>query len=171
VPVSVSAVDITWEMEDASGAQMMWLEKSLDGVSYDFLSEPMQVAQGNKQKHRYTDDHLSEGRQYYRLAIRQVDGQVVYSKSLAYEASNARWSVTLGPVPANESFTLSVKGISSTTKVDWTALAMDGSKVRVGTLLGDGQEAISVQDWPAGCYWIRVSALGETQTLKCVVLH
>jgi Kelch motif len=174
-PVSASALDISWILQDQDDLAEVWLEKD-DGQGLYFpLSEVYDPRKGLKHEFTERDDHLWQGLNQYRLGLRHLDGSVTFSEVVSWEAQVWDWSVVIGPMPATESTTLSVSRLLPESRATWTALDIRGTAFATGAFLtdraGHATTELQTRAWPAGTCWIKVTAAGQSRTQKLLVVH
>ncbi|WCL81301.1 T9SS type A sorting domain-containing protein [Saprospira sp. CCB-QB6] len=156
----------TWQTAQEENLLEFELLHSLDGL--DWQSETLIAArnQNETQNYNYLQEELTAGQHYFRLKIWEEDGSYSFSaiKTLFVESEQA--ALTLFPNPAK----------------DWAEISssqsLDNAQIQAFNSLGqaipvhfqqNGQNLrLTISDWPAGQYIIRLEQNGIVRNLRLI---
>ncbi|HFA48832.1 MAG TPA: hypothetical protein ENJ95_07435, partial [Bacteroidetes bacterium] len=93
--------EIYWVHKDGGNTDKYMLQKSLDNATYKTIYETPPTGDGGAELYQWFDLDPSYGDNYYRVAIGQNDGTVVYSEIKKVYFPKLR-SFTIFPNPAND---------------------------------------------------------------------
>jgi hypothetical protein len=169
------SVDLVWETAFEQDLNRFELEKSNDGVSFEYLTS-LAVA-GNSmvaKTHLVTDEYAftKSSTVFYRLKIINLDGSVDYSRIVSAQTGNAHalHISTVYPNPVSYHATVTINSyINQDVKVD--VLDLKGSIVcSTEAVIDKGTNAVSVNlsSLANGLYFIRFTADNETQYAKVI---
>lgn len=92
---------ISWDANSTNKGSVFFIQKSIDGTNYSNISSVL--SESNKIHYSYMDANVSYGNNYYRIAVKDVDGKMFYSniQSLNSEC-NLSNTLKVYPNPASE---------------------------------------------------------------------
>lgn len=141
---------INWKNRKETAGDVMELQASADGKTFNTIATF--TASGKANAHyTYNDEHPFTGLNYYRLALKNIDGSAAYSDVVKAFVKEEQASVEIYPNPARN--TINVLSIKAG-KV--TIAGADGS-VALQTTVSAGLNKIDINTLPAGLYLLQVN--------------
>lgn len=139
---------------------------SLDGL--DWQSETLIAArnQNETQNYSYLQEELGAGQHYFRLKIWEEDGSYSFSsvKSLFVDSEQA--VLTLFPNPAKD--WVEISSSQSLENTNLQAFNQLGQAVAVQHQQNGQNLRLTISDWPAGQYIIRLEQNGIVRNLRLI---
>jgi hypothetical protein len=165
---------------EAAGNRLQWkaactgnadfiIERSVDGVHFSQIGLVLATSTDCASPFHFIDKNPLEGKQYYRLQLKEADAQPVYSQIVTLERKGAELNIQLtgNPVTANSTlFTIySPTDMLLPVKVyDITGKVMLATQLHL--LKGAQTKTISFNHLPAGVYQAVFYMPGNTQPVQ-----
>jgi hypothetical protein len=159
---AASQAKLNWQTTDAVNFDHFTIQRSIDGVSFQDV-HTVSAASGSSsiQDYSYTDQVITDGNVYYRLAMVDKNGAASYSTIISLSLHNARTIRIYPTVIENNS--LFVESSQSVANARLELFDMSGNKVneKDWTAL-DGRQQVSINtgrsgSLSAGAYIARLS--------------
>lgn len=93
------SVDVNWEAENISKANIFNIQKSADGIHFQNASS-VKVNDPSVGQYRFTDNNPREGDNYYRISSADKNGKINYSKTMQVKVVNELGNISIYPNPA-----------------------------------------------------------------------
>jgi hypothetical protein len=93
------SVDVTWQAENISQANIFSIQKSPDGIHFQNASE-VKVSDPAVSQYRFTDQKPQQGANYYRISSTDKNGKTNYSKIMKVDVVNELENISVYPNPA-----------------------------------------------------------------------
>lgn len=154
-----SAALLQWETSQEINTQSFTIEKSTDGIHY--IPVGTVAAAGNSQstlRYQFTDPMLSNGTNYYRLLITDIDGKTSYSMIRTIQVSDIADNLQVYPNPV-------VRGmlyIRSSREISSIELTDVSGRTLLRKAIAGTQYQLPMQGFAKGTYFLHV----YTQTGK-----
>jgi hypothetical protein len=177
----VGGVELRWDAASERNFIGYSIERSYDNQSFE--SKDFVVARGTNDDittYNHIDPSPSDGYNYYRLKLLDVDGTFKYSNVLEISPlTNGLPTVTatIYPNPAHDATTLKLAGGITTAEVQIVdAVGRVWKNLSLGTLSESGvvtkqdtlEEELNISELPFGLYFVQVALPQGTQTLRLV---
>lgn len=127
---------LNWRTDFEENASHFELERSRDGVSFDYVAEIATKARSGGASYAYTDADLADGTYFYRLRMEDLDGSFAYSSVVTATVAGGA-VVNVWPNPASTTLNIS----STAEGVSFRLLNANGGVVRDN--LTNGRQDIS----------------------------
>lgn len=153
-------VDLTWSTKDERNMSHFELERSVDGINFESIAQTS--VQGKNQTNHYTwkDEAPYLGRNYYRLKIVEITGQVTYSEVRVISFEDvAPYTMRVAPNPFKETLNIELyNNLINPTKTSIVVYNTLGQVVyATEKTVETGQvrlEIAAAVTWDTGCYTI-----------------
>lgn len=158
---------IEWATVNEENFDYFQLERSIDGISFETLTEI--TGRGGVDivtRYSYGDNLETSGRYYYRLKSVDYDRSFEYSKIISVLVGLEQ-SIVIYPNPVVDR-KLNLKGLSGS--VQCTLIDRLGRPLMNTELLHGQNEILINQDIPSGLYIMKVIGSGYSKTLKVQIL-
>ncbi|WP_052592332.1 T9SS type A sorting domain-containing protein [Aureispira sp. CCB-QB1] len=168
------SVDLTWQTKDEYNMSHFELQRSLDGVHFETIAHTSAQAKGQANHYTWKDEVPYLGRNYYRLGMVEIGGEVRYSDVRVVSLEDVTpYTMRVAPNPFGDALTIEVYTNSSevtpTSILVYNAL---GQQVYAAEkVLQGGQERIQVataDDWQTGCYTVVLRSNQFTQQKQVI---
>ncbi|MEP6725020.1 MAG: T9SS type A sorting domain-containing protein, partial [Bacteroidota bacterium] len=167
-----TGVYLKWQADDVSDVQNFEVQRSTDRTHFTAINST--TALNNTNTYSLTDNapEAQRGTIYYRVKATVLQGAVRYSPVLTINDKNDQERLTVYPNPAKDEFTIS--GYTTASQLVELKL-MDVS----GKLLlqekwqqasGNYSRNVSINNLPAGIYWLQIDAVAKSKRIKLVKL-
>jgi uncharacterized delta-60 repeat protein len=161
---------LQWQTEKEKDILGFDIQRSSDGKTYKNIgySNPISANGGSiKKNYSYTDNQPLSAVNYYRLAIKDLDGKIVYSKILAIKnngSGNQQLEVFPNPVSAGGVLQLQLpSGLTGRTNVQISDVTGRVMKTLQFDLKGHAlATAVDVSTLTKGVYIVNVKSTGKT---------
>jgi len=149
---------LSWKLDQSTDYNSFDVERSFDGTNFTKIAtqNKNQFSNGTIQ-FNHTDFNMPSGIIYYRIRVNELNGSSFYSKVAAINNKSTE-VFEVNPNPATDHFFIS-HGSSKTIVANLRILNAAGKTVKVlnkQTILPASKLRISVQDLPAGIYYVEV---------------
>lgn len=166
------AVDVNWQAENISKANIFNIQKSSDGIHFQNASS-VKVNDASVGQYRFTDNNPLEGDNYYRIFSADKDGKINYSKTMKVNLANELGNISIYPNPATaENLNLKMSNLApgeySIRLMNSFGQSFLNKKIQYngGTVIEKIQPAQKV---PAGIYRIEIiSQDGKRKTMNII---
>jgi hypothetical protein len=161
--VSNSAAELTWVMENETNCKWFVIERAGQSGGYDSISVVDGLNNNNMTTYNFTDAHMLDGNNYYRLRQVDRDGVVRYSKIVtlynndAVENASPKMAVYPNPAASTLNFTLTS---ANPQQVIVQVYNLAGVVVYSGEqqlIAGNNQQSILVNGLKNGNYFLKVT--------------
>ncbi|MBK7434218.1 MAG: FG-GAP repeat protein [Chitinophagaceae bacterium] len=158
---------LEFKTDKESGICCFDIEKSLDGFNFTSIGSLPAKNISGIQSYLFTDNNASNNKQFYRIKIKGISGQVEYS-NIQQLQNNGSTEILVFPNPTTDILHLSLNG--SYTRMDLQVINAAGQTVlRLNNHPVSNQSLrIPVNNLPPGRYWLRLQGGGEKQVLQFV---
>ncbi|MFT3936545.1 MAG: T9SS type A sorting domain-containing protein [Chitinophagaceae bacterium] len=164
-------VALQWSTAQENNASFFAIERSSNGATFTKIGQVN--ANGNTNtvsRYAFSDANPLNGTAYYRLAMTDVDGKVIYSDIKTVNASVIK-SFSVYPNPAVENVAINLANNSSEVSVRLLTLSGQVLQERKAAA-GISLVSMNVKQYPQGMYIIMVTAAGGAeQTAKLMIAH
>lgn len=164
-PISNSYIDLAWETASERDNDYFTLERSIDGITWEFVEKIKGAGASDHQiTYRTTDLDPYFGQSYYRLKQTDYNGEFTYADIEAvYLEGMGKLSVY--PNPTQQ--LLHLRGVNENVKSQVITIRdLDGRHVKNVKL--DHHLKLDVSDLSSGVYFIEVSDETSIQTVRFV---
>jgi hypothetical protein len=159
--VQSQTADLNWVMENETDCKYFVIERSGDTGGYDSIGVVTGLNNNNQTTYIYTDDHMLNGNNYYRLRQVDMEGVVRYSKVVSLydvqQEAAPRMSVYPNPTAATLNFSINS---TSTQQIFVQIYSISGVLLQSSeqTLsAGNNLQSIAVNNLKSGNYFLKVS--------------
>ena len=160
--VQSQTADLNWVMENETDCKYFVIERSGDTGGYDSIGVVTGLNNNNQTTYIYTDDHMLNGNNYYRLRQVDMEGVVRYSKVVSLydmqQEAAPRMSVYPNPTTATLNFSINS---TSTQQIFVQIYSISGVLLQTSeqTLnAGNNLQSIAVNNLKTGNYFLKVSS-------------
>jgi hypothetical protein len=159
--VQSQTADLNWVMENETDCKYFVIERSGDTGGYDSIGVVTGLNNNNQTTYIYTDDHMLNGNNYYRLRQVDMEGVTRYSKvvSLYDMQQEAAPRMSVYPNPATATLNFSINS-TSTQQIFVQIYSISGVLLQSSeqTLnAGNNLQSIAVNNLKSGNYFLKVS--------------
>jgi len=159
--VQSQTADLAWVMEDETNSKYFVIERSGDVGGYDSIGVVTGLNNNNQTTYNYSDDHMLNGNNYYRLRQVDMDGVVRYSKVVSlYDMQQAAApQMSVYPNPASATLNFAINS-TSTQQIFVQIYSISGVLLQTSeqTLnAGNNLQSICVNNLKSGNYFLKVS--------------
>jgi Secretion system C-terminal sorting domain len=159
--VQSQTADLAWVMEDETNSKYFVIERSGDVGGYDSIGVVTGLNNNNQTTYTYSDDHMLNGNNYYRLRQVDMDGVVRYSKVVSlYDMQQAPApKMSVYPNPASATLNFAINS-TSTQEIFVQIYSISGVLLQTSeqTLnAGNNLQSIAVNNLKSGNYFLKVS--------------
>ena len=159
--VQNQAADLNWVMENETNCSYFVIERSGDTGGYDSIGVVTGLNNNNQTTYIYSDNHMLNGNNYYRLRQVDMDGVLRYSKvvSLYDMQQEAAPRMNVYPNPAVATINFSINS-TSTQQIFVQIYSISGVLLQTSeqTLnAGNNLQSIAVNNLKSGNYFLKVS--------------
>jgi hypothetical protein len=158
--VQNQSADLNWVMEDETNCKLFVIERSGDTGGYDSIGVVTGLNNNNQTTYTFSDDHMLNGNNYYRLRQVDMDGVIRYSKvvSLYDVQQEAAPKMSVYPNPAAATLNFSINS-TSTQQIFVQIYSISGVLLQTSeqTLnAGNNLQSIAVNNLKTGNYFLKV---------------
>jgi hypothetical protein len=138
------------------------LQRSADGSSFETIADLK--SNGISSRYTYMDNTPLPGNNYYRLLMKEANGNRTYSEVVKAFVRISGFSVEAFPNPVSHELTVRVSGVQGS---DASVQVTDVTGKLVKTIMmNKSEETISMGSLPNGIYLIKYSDASHTQTIR-----
>lgn len=150
-----SGHELQWKVAGENAIRNYEVERSSDGIHFERIKEmEFRPTQESENTYVYTDNSPLSGLNYYRIRQNDLDGIYTYSQIITLKRNKDN-EVLLYPVPSGDKVKL-----QGFTGRNLSLRNMQGQVVREW-VIAEGEVSVSLQDLPAGLYWLYAPESGE----------
>lgn len=164
-------IELYWQTDTELNVSRFSIEHSNDGLTFDDIGKKNSLNLYNSiNKYNFQDHNPSQGVNYYRLKIVDIDGKFVYSKILQveYNSSFSLIPLIVFPNPANKY--IIVKHPESSSKSELRIIDLKGSIIKIQSINKSiTQTEVDTKDLAPGIYQIQWLGNKEMMTKKFIV--
>jgi hypothetical protein len=155
---------LSWQAADETNKDYV-VERMVPGGRWTALTVIPALGHGGlQQQYNYVDFAVAQGRNLYRLKMRDADGSVGFSPTVTVNNSCMTASVSIFPNPSTEQQGISIR-ISSLDRVNYQVFDQTGRLVRNGEFAGQ----TTVTGLKAGIYIVKATSASVNVTQKIIV--
>jgi Secretion system C-terminal sorting domain len=159
--VQSQTASLNWVMENETSCKYFVIERSGETDGYDSIGVVTGLNNNNQTSYIFSDDHMLNGNNYYRLRQVDMDGVVRYSKvvSLYDMQQEAAPKMSVYPNPTTATLNFSINS-TSTTQIFVQIYSISGVLLQSSeqTLnAGNNLQSIAVNNLKSGNYFLKVS--------------
>jgi len=165
VPQNNSSVLLTWQTTLEQNSRDFVIQRSTDGSHFDSIG--VVAAAGNSSAtldYRFTDGSPSQGYDYYRLLLTDLDGSYQASavKRVLIERSS---TISVYPNPAQDQLTIQ----STATLAGAVTVYDEQGGVVLQTTINGYSLTLSLKNWPSGIYYLLIRQPDGSQYRQQIV--
>ncbi len=147
---------LQWKVSEQEDIDRFIIEESTDGNSFHQAGV---VAKGNSDMYSFIDISVQAGKNYYRLKIVELSGEITYSNTIMLTLKSGV-TISVYPNPVTDKLTIQQFGTTKNT----TAILSDGHGKLLQQVKITGQNhVINMEGYPAGVYVLK---LGDGTVFK-----
>jgi trimeric autotransporter adhesin len=168
-----NVAQLTWVMENETNSKYFVIERSGDTGGYDSIGVVIGLNNNNMTTYTFTDNEMTNGNNYYRLRMVDMDGVVRYSKIVSlYDQQqtttvSTRMSIYPNPAIATINYTISA---TSNEQVFVQVYNLSGVVLLTTEQqlnAGNNVQTLAVSSLKAGNYFLKItSADGSSQFVQ-----
>lgn len=161
-----SGVATNWKVAYEIAISHYEVERSEDGVAYTSLGRVEAMNSPRPVDYAFTDAKPLSGNSFYRLKVAELDGKIIYSRSVKVNVATIA-GVHLYPNPAKNAFSLQLPAGVKTgnySVVEASGRILQAGKISTGARL----QSINVTGLPTGVYWFVIDLDGKKQALRFI---
>jgi uncharacterized delta-60 repeat protein len=158
---------LSWKTASESGSRLFEIQKSLDGLNWQFLANQNAAGESSESnEYSYSDKKLIFGRCFYRPKMIDLDGSYTYSiVRNVYGDTLKENSAIIFPNPTSGSLSVQLPANAISKEIMITDSA---GKSR---LAARSRDSLDISFLPSGVYTIHVTGEGGEQFSSRLVLH
>ncbi|MBK7434891.1 MAG: T9SS type A sorting domain-containing protein [Chitinophagaceae bacterium] len=158
---------LEFKTDKESGICCFDIEKSLDGFNFTTIGSLPAKNISGIQSYQFTDNNANNNKQFYRIKIKGVSGQVEYS-NIQQLQNNGSTEILVFPNPATDVLQLQLNGTYS--KMDVQIVNAAGQVVKQLNNLSVSNQSlrIPVNNLSPGRYWLKLQSGNDKQLLQFV---
>ncbi|MBK7434205.1 MAG: FG-GAP repeat protein [Chitinophagaceae bacterium] len=158
---------LEFKTDKESGICCFDIEKSLDGFNFSTIGSLPAKNISGIQSYLFTDNNASNNKQFYRIKIKGISGQVEYS-NIQQLQNNGSTEILVFPNPTTDVLQLQLNAVYG--KLNVQVINAGGQVVMQFRNLSAANQTLllPVNDLSAGQYWLRIQSGGEKQVLQFV---
>lgn len=150
---------ISWKNRKETAGDVMELQAAADGKTFNTIASFTASGKVNA-SYTYNDEHPFAGLNYYRLAMKNVDGSTIYSDVVKAIVKDGQAGLEVYPNPAgSEINVVSLKAGKAIVS------GVDGS-VKLQSAVNSGLNKIDITALPAGLYLLQVNDKGQVYSRR-----
>ena len=165
IPIN-NTVNLDWATASESNNAKYEIERSLDGVNFEFLKSIYAFGDGNsltKQSYNTIDEKPFKGISYYRLKQIDKSGEFKYAAIVSVEFKNET-AINLFPNPAINK--LNIKASESYTNATIKIINTIGVEVKQNAKLSSYNGTIDISDLVSGIYFVIIENGDKIENIK-----
>ncbi|MBL0055239.1 MAG: FG-GAP repeat protein [Chitinophagaceae bacterium] len=158
---------LEFKTDKESGICCFDIEKSLDGFNFSTIGSLPAKNISGIQSYLFTDNNATGNKQFYRIKIKGISGQIEYS-NIQQLQNNGSTEILVFSNPTTDILHLSLNG--SYTRMDLQVFNAAGQTVihMISLPVSNQSLRIPVNNLPPGRYWLKLQSGGEKQMLQFV---
>lgn len=169
--MNANGAQLVWTMENETNGKSFIIERSVDGGNFDSIGVVSALNDAHQAEYSYTDTHMQNGNNSYRLLLLDADNVARYSKvvMLNYTNTSASNKVSVFPNPAVAilNYTISSHGADQVTVQIFNLAGVLVSAQQQQLADGENQQWIAVNNLKSGNYFLKISnKQGTTQQVQ-----
>lgn len=162
-----STATINWEVAvPTTNAAKFEIEYSTNGRVWNVAGQ-IDINNPNQQGYQFLHQHIPPGNLYYRIKQTDVDGTIMYSKTVLLKRNNSVADNTIYPNPASDYISIVSGSLSGQHVILYDAV---GKKL-FETLLNNTITKIDIAKCPNGTYLLQIIGTAGNVTRKIVIKH
>lgn len=178
LPIELTSFNAAWKekgktaklnfvTDKESGICCFDIEKSNDGFTFYSIGILSAKNTGTIQSYDYVDNNATGKKQFYRIKIKGIGGQIEYS-NIQQLQNNGSTEILVFPNPTTDVLQLQLNGAYS--RMDVQIINAAGQTIKQLNHLSPSNQTLTipVNDLPAGRYWLKLHGGGEKQLLRFV---
>jgi len=158
---------LEFKTDKENGACCFDIEKSVDGFNFSVIGTIPARNIAGIQTYNFIDNNASGKKQFYRIKIKGVAGEVDYS-SIQQLQNNGASEILVFPNPTTDALQLQLNGTYDKMNVQIINSVGQIVKQLINLTVSNQTITISVNNLPAGQYWLHLQNGAEKQVLQFV---
>ncbi|MEO8760182.1 MAG: T9SS type A sorting domain-containing protein [Bacteroidia bacterium] len=161
--------NLKWVMADENKIKKYMIERSIDGVDFEILSE-VDVNAGNKNNlsmYNITDKKPTTGLTYYRLTAHHKDASTLHLKIIFINKNKEKNNATVFPNPTSGTCTIKFSSESNPIGSQYFIRSINGQLLQEGIVLSVEQEIKLLQD--PGIYILEIQGMETSRFQKIII--
>jgi hypothetical protein len=167
-----TTADLNWTMENETNCKWFVIERSGDSGGFDSIDVVMGMNNNNETEYSFTDTHMLQGNNYYRLRQVDRDGIVRYSKVVTlYDMQNSgKKEVFPNPAIATLNFSITSPAMQPVLVQVYSLTGVMMMSAQQELAAGNNQQTVTIGSLKTGNYILKVSSLnGSSQYVQSFV--
>ena len=167
-----TTADLNWTMENETNCKWFVIERSGDSGGFDSIDVVMGMNNNNETDYSFTDAHMLQGNNYYRLRQVDRDGIVRYSKVVTlYDIQNSgKMEVFPNPAVATLNFSVTSPAMQPVLVQIYSLTGVMMMSAQQELAAGNNQQTLAINNLRTGNYILKVSSLnGASQYVQSFV--
>ena len=167
-----TTADLNWTMENETNCKWFVIERSGDSGGFDSIDVVMGMNNNNETDYSFTDAHMLQGNNYYRLRQVDRDGIVRYSKVVTlYDMQNSgKMEVFPNPAVATLNFSVTSPAMQPVLVQIYSLTGVMMMSAQQELAAGNNQQTLAINNLRTGNYILKVSSLnGASQYVQSFV--
>ena len=160
-PIGIHTVQLEWSSAQERNSQEYVIERSADSRSFEAIGQT--PAAGNSdavQTYRFNDEKALQGRAYYRLRMRDLDGKETFSPVQSVRLGSSNGALVY-PFQVTENLHVQLDQAFAQ-EGNWQVFNLQGQSIASGTLPAEQQTfSFDAAAWPKGAYVLHLFADGN----------
>ncbi len=155
-------------ISEAKNVKDIWIERSLDGRSFESIGKLDVQNNVFTGSHQYVDESRLPGKNYYRLSIADYDGSRQFSKIVMLEKIDNENSIKIYPNPARDQITITGLLDTPNEKYQATLTDINGRSIWTQTYNSNNRsenQTIYLEKFPAGFYFLGITNMNGGMVL------
>lgn len=160
-PIGIHMVQLEWSSAQERNSQEYVIERSANGRSFEAIGQT--PAAGNSdavQSYRFNDEQAIQGRAYYRLRMRDLDGKEAFSPVKSVRLGSTNGAIVY-PFQVAERLHVQLDQAFAQDG-SWQVFSLQGQNIASGVLAAEQQTfTFEAATWPKGAYVLHLFADGN----------
>ena len=159
-------VNLEWVAETESQFKNYEVEFSTDGRSFQTIATLASQGTGSNKKYSYNHSNPSQGKIFYRLKMKDIDGRFEYSKIIALNLACGQTAVFVYPNPVTDELNVNITNAQS--DITTARLFDNTGRLVYSSTLKNGTNSIDMTKFGKGVYILRLKNNEGTQNMKII---
>ncbi len=154
---------LSWQTADETNKDFI-IERMAPGGKWIGITTVPALGKNGNEEYHYVDFAVPQGRNLYRLKVRDMDGSLGFSPTVTVNNSCMTASVSIFPNPSTQQQGINIR-ISSLDKVNYQVYDQTGRLIRNGEFAGQ----TIITGLKAGIYIVKATSASVNMTQKVIV--
>jgi hypothetical protein len=156
-----SKATLNWVMEDQTNCKYFAIERTGEEGSFDSIDVVTGINNDNQTNYTFTDTHMLNGNNYYRLRQVDKDGVTRYSKVVTLDnaATTVRFSVYPNPAAAVLHFAITSPAPEQVTVQVYNLAGIVVMSSQQELSAGNNQQSVAISGLKSGNYFLKITSL------------